>query len=117
MSFIRYLDDSDVYVIDCSGRVDLELGRERLEALAATLASRPLVAGCRKLLLDFRNTLWASEETHQELSRMTRRDFGLHADNQAIRVAILNQRWSGPVSGNEQWFFDEREALEWLTRG
>ena len=47
--------------------------------------------------------------------KITRRDFGLHADNPSIRVAILNRRWSGPISDNEHWFFAEREALEWLT--
>jgi hypothetical protein len=115
MSFIHYLEQFGVYLIDCSGKVDLELGISRLKALEAELASRPLLSGRRKLLIDFRNTIWASEETHQELSKITRRDFGLHADNPAIRAAILNQRWSGPISDNEHWFFDEGEALEWLT--
>ena len=114
-SFIRYLEELGVYVIDCSGRVDLALGLARLKALQAEFAARPLLDARRKLLIDFRSTVWASEETHQELSRITRRDFGLRADNSSIRVAILNQRWSGPISDNEHWFFAEREAIEWLT--
>lgn len=115
MSFIRYLEDSGVYVVDCSGTVDLELGLARLKALEVELSSRPLLIGPRKVLIDFRHTIWASEETHQELSKITRRDFGLHADNPTLRVAILNQRWNGPISDNEHWFFAEREALEWLA--
>lgn len=115
MSFIRYLEDSGVYVVDCSGTVDLELGVSRLKALEAELRSRPVLAGRQKLLIDFRNTIWASEETHQELSKITRRDFGLRADNPSIRAAILNQRWSGPISDNEHWFLSEKEALDWLT--
>jgi hypothetical protein len=114
---IRYLEDCGVYVVDCSGKVDLELGLARLKALETELASRPLVAGRRKLLIDFRETIWASEETHRELSKITRRDFGLHADNSKLRVAILNQRWSGPISDNEHWFFAEREAFAWLALG
>lgn len=114
MSFIRYLEDSDIYVVDCSGTVDLELGLSRLKALELELQSRPLLAGRRKLLIDFRNTHWASEETHQELSKITRRDFGLRPDNPSIRAAILNRRWGGPISDNEHWFLSEEEALDWL---
>ena len=115
MSFYRYLEGPDVHVVDCSGRVDLQIGIERLELLQAALAARPSVGGVRRLLIDFRNTVWENEDVHRQLSEVTRRDFGLNADNRAIRAAILNHRWEGPLSDNERWFFEEGPALEWLV--
>lgn len=114
MTFYRYLDDLDVHVIDCSGRVDVTIGMARLRALEAELEARPLRGGQRRLLIDFRNTIWASEEVHRRLAAITRRDFGLGSDGSALRAAILDNQRSGPVSENEHWFRSEWEALHWL---
>ena len=114
MGFYRYLDDTDVHVVDCSGRVDLQIGLERLRLLHAALEARP-GAGVRRLLIDFRNTVWDSEDVHLQLSAITRRDFGLNPANAAMRAAILNNRWEGLLSDNERWFFEEAPALEWLV--
>ena len=113
VSFYRYLPDFDVHWVDCGGRVDLETGLSRLKLLATELAKRPHSGAPRKLLIDFRKTVWDSEETHRELSRITRRDF-LHADNPTLRAAIVNERWSGALSENEHWFFAAEDALAWL---
>jgi hypothetical protein len=51
---------------------------------------------------------------HEELSKITRRDFGLNPENTQMRAAILNNRWEGTLSSNERWFFSEAAALEWL---
>ncbi len=114
MSVYRYLPDDDVHWIDCGGRVDLETGLSRLRLLESELAARPLQGTRRKLLIDFRGTVWDSEETHRQLSTITRRDFGLNADNPTLRAAIVNQRWSGVLSDNEHWFLTFEEALVWL---
>jgi hypothetical protein len=114
MPFYRYLEDADVHVVDCAGKIDLELGLARLEALARELAARPALRGPRKLLIDFRNAIWESAEVHMQLSVTTRRDFGLNGSNDAIRVAFLDVFRNGPVAGNEHWFTDEAEALQWL---
>jgi len=114
MDFYRYDAQVGVHVVDCSGRVDLELGVARLRALELELGSRP-AAEQRKLLIDFRATIWASEDVHRELSVITRSTL-LHPGNRDVRAAILNERWAGPVSENEHWFLTEAEAREWLQR-
>ena len=115
MGFYRYLEGSDVHAIDCSGRVDLQIGLERLRLLQAALEARPSSTRVQRLLIDFRNTVWASDEVHLQLSAITRRDFGLNPDNPAMRAAILNNHWEGPLSDNEHWFLEEAPALRWLT--
>jgi len=114
MTFYRYLEDGDVHVVDCAGKVNLELGLARLEKLARELARRPLLRGRRRLLIDFRNVTWESAEVHMQLSSRTRRDFGLDGSNDAIRVAFLDRFRSGAAAHNEHWFTDEAEALQWL---
>lgn len=51
---------------------------------------------------------------HAELSRITRTEFGLRADNPALRAAIVNARWTGKLSENECWFTSEVDAMAWL---
>lgn len=114
MTFYRYDQDSDVHVLDCDGRVSLDIGIERLRVLESELAARPPRDGVTKLLIDFRNTTWDSEEVHMELSRITRTEFGLNPGNHSIRAAVLNNRWSGEIAHNEHWFFSDDPALEWL---
>jgi hypothetical protein len=114
MAFYQYLHDSDVHVVDCSGRVDLKIGLARLNALVREFGLRPIQGGQRKVLIDFRATVWESEEVHMQLSRITRRDLGFGPENTATRMAILNNQWSGSVSDNEHWFLTDSDALKWL---
>ena len=114
MTFYRYLADRDVHVIDCAGRVDLETGVARLRRLAVEFERRPLIATHRRVLIDFRHTVWDSADTHRQLSIITRRDFGLNAENRALRAAILNDNRQGAASDNEHWFSSEADALAWL---
>lgn len=115
MSFYRYLEDCDVHVLDCAGKVDVPVGLARLRRLSQELEARPARDGVHRLLIDFRNTEWASEDAHGELSRATRRDFGLDAENPSLRLAFVFHRGRGTVSSSEQWFTDDVEALAWLT--
>ena len=115
MSFYRYLEDWDVHVLDCAGRVDVPVGLARLRRLSQELNARPARDGVHRLLIDFRNTEWASEDAHGELSRATRRDFGLDAENPSLRLAFVFHRGRGTVSNSERWFTDDVEALAWLT--
>jgi len=116
MGFYRYLENADVHVLDCSGRVDLDVGLERLRALQLEFAARPPCGSVRKLLIDFRHTVWENEDVHRQLSIATRRDFGLNAENTSLRAAILHPLRSGAVAENECWFLHEAEALEWLQQ-
>jgi hypothetical protein len=70
-----------------------------------------------RLLIDFRQTEWASEEAHRELSKATRRDFGLNSDNPSLRLAFVFEGGKGIVSDSERWFDGDAEALVWLTSG
>src|SRR5690606_37237203 len=114
MKFYRYLEDCDVHVLDCAGKVDVPLGLARLQRLSQELVARPAPDGVRRLLIDFRHTEWADEETHRELSRATREDFGLTGDEPTLRLAFVFPR-RGIISKNERWFDDYAEALQWLT--
>jgi hypothetical protein len=114
VTFYRYLESYDVHVLDCAGRVDVAVGLERLRRLSQELEARPANDGVHRLLVDFRHTEWVSEEAHRELSRVTRRDFGLNAENPALRVAFVLCGGKGAVSDSEHWFDDEVDALAWL---
>lgn len=119
-TFYRYEQDSDVHVLDCGGKVNLETGVQRLRALERELTAlrntaRPPRNGVVKLLIDFRETVWEDESVHMELSRLTRTEFGLNPGNSGIRAAIVNAHWSGEVAHNERWFLCEAAALQWLT--
>jgi hypothetical protein len=116
VSFYRYLVDSNVHMLDCGGRVDAGVGLERLRRLSRELEARPARDGIHRLLIDFRHTVWASPEAHRELSQATRRDFGLNAENPAVRLAFVFKGRNGSVSNNERWFDNDVEALAWLTR-
>jgi hypothetical protein len=114
----RYLAQHDVHVVDCSGPVDLELGMRRLELLQLELGARPAIGGRRKLLVDFRYTVWESPEVHMRLAALTREALQPRvADGAVIRVAFLHHERTGPASENEHWFLAEAEALEWLQGG
>jgi len=114
VTFYRYLENYDVHVLDCAGKVDLAVGLERLRRLSQELEARPAQDGVHRLLVDFRQTEWASEEAHRELSRATRRDFGLNAENSALRLAFVLCGGKGAVSDSEHWFDDDADALAWL---
>ena len=115
-SWHHYLADTDVHLFDCSGRIDLATGMARLELLEQAFAAQPARGGVRRVLIDFRDTEWDSEETHRALSHATRERFGLTPQNAGIRVAIVNQRWGGRMSDNEHWFLVRDEALGWLNQ-
>jgi hypothetical protein len=114
VTFYRYLENHNVHVLDCAGKLDLAVGLERLRRLSQELEARPPQDGVHRLLVDFRQTEWASEEAHGELSRATRRDFGLNAENPALRLAFVLCGGKGAVSASEHWFDDDADALAWL---
>jgi hypothetical protein len=114
MAFYRYVEQADVHAINCAGIVDLQLGLERAATLERELAARPVVGAYRKLLVDLRKMVWASDDVHRQLSVITRRAFGLDAGDAALRVAFVHTARSGVVSVNEAWFADDARALEWL---
>lgn len=116
MAFYFYDRESQVHVVDCSGPVSLELGTERVRLLKAQLAETTPRGGLTRLLIDFRNTIWADEQVHRELSRITRTELGLTPDNAEIRVAFVVEGHSGRVAENEAWFSEPRSAMDWLSR-
>lgn len=111
----RYIELVDVHFADCSGVVSLALGIERLDVLERELSARPSSDGVQRLLIDFRDTVWESEDVHRELSRLTRQRLKL-GDNPALRVALLHRELTGGSSESERWFASEDEAMQWLTR-
>jgi hypothetical protein len=113
MSWHSYQKDLDVHVFDCSGSIDLATGLARLARVDALLHEHPPKDGIRRLVLDFRDTHWDDEQTHRALSVATRERF-LDPANPDVRVAIVNNRWSGAISKNERWFENLEDAFRWL---
>lgn len=62
MGFYRYLEDRDVHVLDCAGKVDVAVGLARLRRPSQELDARPARDGAHRVLIDFRHTEWASGE-------------------------------------------------------
>lgn len=115
MTWHEYLEDKDIHVIDCSGSIDLATGLARLAALALVFETQPSRAGLRRVLIDFRETEWDSEETHQALSSATRERFDLMRKSARLRVAIVNELWEGRLAHDERWFLAKYDALRWLS--
>ena len=115
MPCYRYLEDSEVHVCDCSGTLSFDVGLAHLQLVASELKAHPSTR--QRLLIDFRHTVWESDEVHLRLSEITRRDFDINADNPRLRTAIVNLRWQGAISDHEHWFLSESAALQWLTAG
>jgi hypothetical protein len=120
VTFYRYRAEFDVHEFDCSGPVDLETGLQRLAQLQRELSARPAQDGVSRLLVDFRNTVWASPDVHMQLARATRTWLDAAVHSGTICVAFLHQQQrdvqAGGPSPNEAWFADEADALHWLTR-
>jgi hypothetical protein len=114
VSFYRYDEDRDLHALDCGGTVTLELGLARFRLLERELRARPPREGILKLLVDFRETVWADESVHRELSRITRAEL-LDSRERCVRVAFVDGARSGEVSENERWFHDEGRATDWLA--
>ena len=113
-SFYHYDAHLEVHFIDCAGTLDLATGLARLSLLQRALEAAARSQAVARMLIDFSTTVWESDDTHRELSRATRRDFGLNADNPNLRAAMVHPARVGRVADNEHWFATRAAALAWL---
>jgi hypothetical protein len=115
-TFLRYIEECDIYVLDYSGTISYQEGLARMEILDEYLRARIADGASAKLVLDVRTTIWDTEEAHDALSRIARQKF--HPDHVPYRVylAVLNNELSFRVSDSEQWFTDMGPAIDWLSQ-
>lgn len=110
MSFIS-CNESGVITLDYSLEITMKIGVERLNQLQEYLAEIPNRNKIR-LLADFRQISFDSEETHLALSEKGRALFFKEYPN--LNLAILNPTYANAVSEHEQWFTEKEAALNWL---
>jgi hypothetical protein len=116
MGFYQFLQDVSIYVIDYSGKIDLEEGLSRMEQLEKHFNLYISDGVPLKILLDVRNTIWESVQTHDALAKIARQKFETAPKNGHKYTAILNNQYSGPTFDNECWFTSKDEALNWLLQ-
>jgi hypothetical protein len=115
MEFYQFLADIGVHHIDYSGEIDLAEGLSRMEKLDKVFSGSTSSGSTLKILLDFRNTVWNSQQTHDTLAKIARQKFGVESQNSSRYIAIVNNRYDGTSFENERWFTSKEEALNWLA--
>jgi hypothetical protein len=116
MGFYQFLEGVSIYVIDYSGKIDLEEGLSRMEQLEKHFNLCISDGVSLKVLFDVRNTTWESVQTHDALAKIARQKFDTEPKNMRRYTAILNNQYSGPTFDNECWFTSKDEALNWLLQ-
>jgi hypothetical protein len=108
------MEDLDIYVLDFSGKIDLENGLSNIQQFEIFANERITEGVPFKLLVDFRNTEWDSTKTHDALAKLARKKFNPGLESVYGNTAILNNQFNGSTFPNEYWFMNEDEALNWL---
>jgi hypothetical protein len=116
MEFYQFKEDVGIHIIDYSGLVDFEEGLSRLEQLEKNFDLNGSDGVPLKLLLDVRNTVWDSVQTHNALAKIARDKFDSNPKFIQKYTAILNNQYIGTTFENEHWFTSKDEALNWLIQ-
>ncbi len=114
MKFHNFLDGLKIHIIDYSGPITMEKGLSRMAQMEKKFRAYRSNGATLKVLYDARHTIWESMETHDALAKIARQKFNSDQENSQMYVAILNNQYSAPISKNEHWFTDKKEALNWL---
>lgn len=107
---------SDIFIIDYAGTITLDKGLSNMDLIENKIRKLSLNRDCIRLIFDIRNTIWENMETHNKLSKISRKIF--HPDNFDLRIyaAILNNEITGLTFDNEHWFVKIEEAIKWLEQ-
>ena len=110
---VRYDAADHSFWLRLSGHTDEQALNKRVELLRSSLDAHLDKASSIRLLIDIRNTVWDSEQTHFSLRQV----LGNHLQKfRAHRYffAILTNEQTWQTSEHEAHFTDEREAWTWL---
>ena len=114
MDFYRYKTDLDIHYIDYSGRIDLKEGLTRIAFLEKCFQENSSNQKSLKILMDARGYIKACPETHDKLAKISHQKFDTEMGGVRKYTAVLNDQYDFKKSDIEQWFTDEKAAIEWL---
>ncbi len=110
---VQCREEDDVFVLRLIGKINERKLDEGAKSLRSTLVSRLDKVEIIRLLVDFRQTRWDSDETHAKARQILGRHFQGFGQRRHFSAILINQ-YRFPVSENEAFFTEEREALNWL---
>lgn len=113
-SFEYSADSEGIHILSYRGTIDLALGRSSMDHLQSHLESLASDPQPIALLLDLRETLWESNQTHDTLSWESRHRFSQPLHGAPRRLAVLNNQYDQILSPLEGWFTDPKAARSWL---
>jgi hypothetical protein len=110
---VKYVQEDHYFIANFSGRMDKRKLAYRAKTLRNCVKCNLKDSKVIKVLLDFREVQWDSEETHY----MARKIFGEHSKeflDYTFFSALLNDHLDGQSSENESLFTNEQDATDWL---
>ncbi len=116
MEFYQFIEDVGIYILDYSGFIDFEEGLSRMEQLEKHFDLYGSDGVPLKLLLDVRNTIWDSVQTHNALAKIAHYKFDIEPKFIHKYTAVLNNQYNGTTFENEHWFTSKDDALNWLIQ-
>lgn len=109
--YYKYLNEFNIHYIDYSGIIDLNEGLKRIEFLEKYFNTRNKNGVPIKVLMDAREYIKSSPETHDNLAKISREKFHQKFE---IVLAVLNSEYDTILSEKEAWFTSENRAMDWL---
>ena len=74
MKFLHIKED-DIYIADYSGTITIEKGLANMELLEKKFNRLTPERNCLKIIIDYRNTIWESQQAKYELSKIAYEKF------------------------------------------
>jgi hypothetical protein len=111
LAYCKFMPKYDVHRIDYSGVIDMDEGLARIENLEKYFNTNKITGKPLKVLMDARDYIKYSPETHDKLAKISRDLFYSKFD---IILAVLNAEHRSIMSQKEGWFTNENDALNWL---
>jgi hypothetical protein len=114
MDFCKYLNESDIHVIDYSNPIDISEGLDRIDKLEKYFAGYIKPGNALKVLIEAKGHIKTNPETHDTLAKISRTKFAEEFKTMRVFVAVLNDHNTCSVSEKEHWFTIREEAINWL---
>lgn len=110
---VKYIKKDHIFAFNMSGRMTSHELARRAEALRNCLKCNLKNNKTIKVLADYRNLRWDSEETHYKAREIIDKHLMEFREYNHFS-AILNDRYEGQTSEHEFLFTKEQNALAWL---
>ncbi len=111
-----HLKDSDILLIDYSGKINLENGISNMNLIEKKFREFSLNRTCIKIIFDVKNTIWESLETKYALSKIAHEKFSSKNLGFVIYAALLNNEHNFLSFENQHFFIEKEDAINWLKQ-